>query len=194
MMTLLLPFLLDTWHASHPWCVDVRGDTILMACEAGVYYSPPMDIKQGVRLSADVKASAVGDGRFWCGMALNADIPADDRYAEVAIERGIAPYQGDTRAYGVQLSTPADRCCDRMLEAGDGWHHLSIWYVPGRADYTIDDARTSVTIDLGDTASAELLAVAVDPAEVKPGNVATCDWQNIEIEKLWSVALPMVAL
>ena len=183
-MIVFLPLLLATygqWRATEP-CVQHTPQAIVMRCESGGYYGPALDLGRGARLSVDVRATSADDGRFWAGLALNADIRADDRYAEVAIERGIAPYWGDTRPYGVHLSTPADRCCDRMIEAGDGWHHLEIVYQAGRADYAIDGARTSVAIELGPQASAELLCVAVDPGESKPGAKATCEFANLEIE------------
>ena len=181
-MIVFLPLLLaSSWQALEP-CVQHTPSAIVMHCESGGYYGPPFDLWRGVRLSVDVKMTPADDSRGWAGLALNADIRADDRYAEVAVEQGIAPYWGDTQVYGVHLSTPADRCCDRMLEADDGWHHLEIVYRPGRADYAIDGARTSVAIELGARASVELLCVATDPGESKPGARATCEFANLVIE------------
>jgi len=180
-MTLFLPLIIaNGWTALEP-CVEQRGTAIVMECESGGYYGPPMDVRSGVHIEVDVQATPAADGRFWCGLALNHDVAADNRYAEVAIEQGIAPYWDDDRAYGVQLSTPADRCCDRLLPVEDGWHHLSIAYRPGRAEYQIDGVSASVAVNLGATASVELLAVAVDPGESKPGNRARCEWRNLEI-------------
>ena len=184
-MTVFLPLLLSPfgqWTALEP-CVSHTPSAIVMRCESGGYYGPPLDLWRGVRLAVDVRMTPAADSRGWAGLALNADIKADDRYAEVAIERGIAPYWGDTQAYGVHLSTPADRCCDRMIEAGDGWHHLEIVYQAGRADYAIDGVRASVAIDLGPAASVELLCVATDPGESKPGNRATCEFAGLVIEQ-----------
>lgn len=183
-MILFLPLILapfGQWQALEP-CVHPAPAAIVMHCESGGYYGPAMELERGVRVSVDVRATAAADGRFWAGLALNSDIRADDRYAEVAIERRIAPYWDDARAYGVHLSTPADQCCDRMLEAHDGWHHLEIVYQAGRADYTIDGTRRSVGIDLGAAASVELLCVAVDPGESKPGSRATCEFRELVVE------------
>lgn len=182
------------WQPYGPPCTTYAEQAIVMECESGALYGSPLDMAHGWRIAANVQMTPAADSRGWCGLALNADITADNRYAEVAIERGIAPYWADDRAYGVQLSTPANHCCDRLLDADDGWHHLSIVYQAGRAEYQIDNARASVAIDMGGRASPELLAVAVDPGESKPGAKATCEWRNVEIHELWNVALPLVVL
>ena len=171
------------WVALEP-CVRHTPAAIVMECQSGGYYGPGMDLERGVRISADVLVTPAADGRFWATVALNADIPADDRYTSAGIQQGIAPYWGDTQPYAVQLSTPADTCCERLkpIDVGE-WHHIEVAYSAGRATLTVDGTQRTVAVDLGDTAHPELLCVAVDPGESKPGNHAGCEWRNLAIEQ-----------
>jgi len=184
--------LLPGWQHVGGACSADTGAAIVQACESGGYYGPPIDLAGGVHVEADVLATPAADGRFWAGMALNADIAADNRYAEVAIEQGIAPFWGDMQPYGVQLTTTwGDDCCERLTPIDVGaWHHLSIDYAPGQAIYIIDGVQRAARIDLGPRASVELLCVAVDPGESRPGNVATCEWRNMEIRQQQPAAPP----
>jgi hypothetical protein len=181
-----LPLLLGpfaAWHSLEP-CVTHTPAAIVMECQSNGYYGPRMALDRGVRISADVRVQPADDGRFWATIALNADIPADDRYTSAGIQQGIAPYWGDTQPWAVQLSTPADTCCERLkpIDVGE-WHHIEVAYHDGRATLTVDGTQRTVAIDLGASAHPELLCVAVDPGETKPGSVAGCEWRNLAIEQ-----------
>jgi hypothetical protein len=180
---LFIPLVVMTalWGPVTERCSTFHEDSIMMRCESGglvslVEYSGP------IHVSARVHVKPAADGRFWAGLALNSDVPNDDQYTQAALTQGIAPYWTTLEPWGVQLSTPADRCCDWLVPVDLSEPHvLTVDYDgKGNSIISVDGHAVMVAVDLGRSYVIELLCVAVDPGESKPGAYATCLWDNIQ--------------
>jgi len=177
---------LREWQPITQQCAAIAGDTLIMECQsAGLITKQWYDAQQPIHVAVDVQAGpAVGSTtpRYWSGIALNANVAADDRYAEAAVMQGIAPWEDSTEPFGVMLATPADTCCDVLVNAAtEDWHHLAVDYAGGLAVITIDGVRRSTKVALEDKVQVELLCVAVNPGESKPGALSRCQFRNLVI-------------
>jgi len=96
--------------------------------------------------------------------------------------RGIAPWEDTIDPFGVMLATPADVCCDVLTSAAtEDWHHFAVDYANGLAVITIDGVQRSTKVALEDRVQVELLCVAVNPGESKPGALSRCQFRNLVI-------------
>lgn len=174
----------DSWTAIGPACHRVEADRLVMDCESNALYGPQLDLTRGVRVSVEVLVAPGVTGAFWAGLALNADIPGDETYAQAALTQTIAPYWDVQEPSAVHLSTPASRCCDVLgpVDLAE-WHTLVVEYLPGRATYSIDGYRAETLIDLGPVAAPGVLCVAVDPGAVSDARTH-CEWKNLKVERL----------
>lgn len=156
------------------------GQPAAMRCTSAGLVSEPQSGAISVR--ATVRVGPADDGRFWAGLALNADLHADNRYAQAAITQGIAPYW-DQQASGVTLADGADRCCTVLGSIDPAQpHSLSVAYDGrGRATMCVDGVCDTVKIDLGASYVVELLCVGVDPGE-SGSNPVDCAYTDIAIE------------
>lgn len=170
------------WHLYAEPCATAQGDTLIMRCQSTGLVSN-REYTGRLRVSVQVRVTPADDGRFWAGLALNGDVAADDLYAQAAITQGIAPYWTTLEPWGVQLSTPADRCCDWLTPVDLAeWHTLTVDYDGrGRATISVNGHTVPVAIDLGTAYRVELLCVAVDPGESLRGAYATCEWRDLTV-------------
>ncbi len=172
----------DGWVPFGAPCSAIEGSTLHMQCESSGLLSPFMlDLSRPVTVT--VQARGTGKDRYWAGLALNSNPQADTPYAEIAIERGIAPYQDNSAPWIVSLATPAGNDWTQQLQAGDtDWHQIAIIYTPGRAVYVVDGIeRGQTVVDLGEVTQVELLCVAVNPGESQPGAMAACDFRDLTV-------------
>lgn len=179
------------WYLYAEPCATIAGDTLIMRCQStGLVLN--REYTGRLRVSAQVRVTPADDGRFWAGLALNGDVAGDDLYAQAALTQGIAPYWTTDSPWGVQLSTPADRCCDWLVPVDLAeWHTLTVEYDGrGHATIGVDGHTVPVAINLGAAYRIELLCVAVDPGESVPGAQATCEWRDLTVAATSPAASP----
>lgn len=170
---------LSDWQPVTQQCSRIDADVLRMHCtSAGLASVRRYDLTGGLDVSVEVQASALG--RYWAGLALNADVAADNRYAEAAITRGITPFDDLAAPSGVMLADSASTCCVDLGPVDAGWHTLRVQYRNGRAVVSVDGTAARTRIDLGADAQIELLCVAVNPGE-SGGDTADCQFRNLRI-------------
>lgn len=174
---------LADWQPITEQCATVQGDTLIMECQSAGLASA-QHYAGSIHVSIEVQAQAVGaTPNYWAGLALNSDVVADDRYAEVALTQGIAPFEGLNAPSAVLLSTTGASNCCQVAGAIDPsvWHTLAIDYSAGKATYTVDGVSRSVRVKLGSSYQIELLCVAVSPGTSVPGALTRCQWRHLKV-------------
>lgn len=184
------------WDYVTQHCFDVPySGTLRMSCESGGLVSrqawdssKPIDARVWMRALPDPNSTT---DRFWGGFTLlyRDDPPAGNNwlpeYVEVALERGIAPYNdGDPAAHIVHLTTPrASACCDKLAAYTPGeWMEVRIVYEPGQVAYFVNGSLLkTVRVTLGGPVRLDLLCVAVNPGESSPGARALCEFGLLEV-------------
>lgn len=166
-------------------CTTVDYKVLIMQCESGgLYRVQSIDTTRPIAIEALVRGEPIVGDRFWAGIALNSDLAGDTHYAELAIERGIAPYDYDSHIHIVQLTSsgnPMTQALNNEPQAGL-WHHLRIEYQPCRATYIVDGVKQAESrVCLNPNAVVELLCVAVNPGESGAGR-ARCQFSDLKIE------------
>ena len=173
---------LDDWYLWAEPCATVEGDTLVMRCQSTGLVSN-QEYSGRTSVSVRVRVTPAEDGRFWAGLALNSDVPADNWYTQAAMTHGIAPFWDSPGPYAVTLSDGGgkDHCCDWMgaVDIAE-WHTLTVDYDgKGKAVLRVDGYEATTRIDLGSAFRVELLCVAVDPGESRLGAYATCEWRDL---------------
>lgn len=172
---------LSAWQPITQSCSTVQGDTLIMECESAGLASVQR-YSGAVRGSVEVQAQAIGTTpNYWAGLALNSDVVGDGRYAEVALTRGIEPFDGGPAAVALSTTSKADCCLTMQTIDPALWHTLSVDYANGRATYTVDGKSTSVRVKLGSSYHVELLCVAVNPGTHIDGALSRCNWRNLSV-------------
>lgn len=153
-----------------------------MECQSAGLVST-QEYEGAVTVSVDVRAQAVGTSpSYWAGLALNADLKADNTYVQAAITQGIEPFTGLTKPHGVALSTTYNTCCTVLQEApSDGWHHLSVIYTGRKATMCVDGQCTTVNWR-AQSYQIELLCVADNPGTPNTGALTHCEFKNLVIK------------
>lgn len=183
------------WDTITQHCFEVPySGTLRMSCEsAGILSRQAWDNTQPIDAHVWMRAMpdpSTATDRFWGGFTLlyRDDPPPGQNwlpeYLEVALERGIAPYDdGDPTPYVVHLSTPrASACCDRLAAYVPGdWVEVRIVYEPGKVRYFINgQPLKEVNVTIGGPLRLDLLCVAVNPGESLAGR-ALCEFGAIEV-------------
>lgn len=171
------------WQPVTEQCSAIQGDVLVMECQSAGLASAQR-YSGTIHVSVEVQAGPIGSTpNYWAGLALNSNVSADDSYAQIALARGIEPFDGLETPSAVLLSTTGRSSCCQIVQPIDpaAWHTLAIDYANGRATYAIDGASRTVKVSLGRSYQIELLCVAVDPGTSAPGALTRCNWRNLQI-------------
>lgn len=178
---LYIPLLIAlAWEPYGEPCATMRGDTVVMHCTSGAGLGDTLPLDRELFVSVEARASGPS---FWVGLALNADVPADDSYVQAALAYQVEPYTDMAEPYGVMLNTPALDCCALLKPvAADTWHRLSVRYDPenGYTVVCVDDACSGTYARLSGPPRIELLCVAVGPS-TPGGGVADCAFRGLKV-------------
>jgi hypothetical protein len=174
---------LADWQSITQQCSTIQGDVLVMECQSAGLVSNQR-YTGAIHVSVEVLAGPIGTTeRYWAGLALNSNVAADNQYAQIALSRGIEPFNDLSTPSAVLLSTTGKSSCCQVVQPVDPavWHTLTLDYTSGRATYTVDGVARTVKVNLGHSSQVELLCVAVNPGESMPGALTRCQWRNLQI-------------
>lgn len=191
------------WQTVGAPCYNVPqpGKLRLQCQSAGLLTRQTWSRQFAITVTAQVSATAApgsSNDRYFAGLTIYDNASGDTQYGELALVRGVPPFQGITvRSAGVLVNDHANW----NIPVTAGWHTLQVVYLPaGQYKFYLDGALISTVTPfhtLQRDPAVFILCASVGESTPDDGSAALCEFgpvtvQGVSSGDVSSIYLPSV--